>query len=107
MGTFLYKKTPVPFSKTVTASGTAERLSSTSILVKTFSFQAKKAASDNTGNVFLTTDADLAAGTKEGFEIKPGQTVFHFDEANPADLYDYWIDADNSGDGLVGIYVPA
>jgi hypothetical protein len=93
-------------AKTVTTPGTAEALVGSETYVRSLTLQAKKAAGDNTGNVFIGVSG-LDQGVNEMIELEPGQTFTLTAPAgtkiNIATLY---IDADNAGDGVVGIYIP-
>jgi hypothetical protein len=92
--------------KTVTTPGTAEAIVGSEAYVRSLTLQAKKAAGDNTGNVFIGVSG-LDQGVNEMIELEPGQTFTLTAPAgtriNIATLY---IDADNAGDGVVGIYIP-
>jgi type 1 glutamine amidotransferase len=96
----------------VAASGTAERLVPTTTIRKmarTVILQAKKAAADNTGNVFIGVKdgvIDLAAGSVEYLELMPGD-YWEWPGPAPIDLSNLWIDADTNADGVVGFYDPA
>ncbi|MCK5613879.1 hypothetical protein KAR91_69090 [Candidatus Pacearchaeota archaeon] len=82
--------------KSVTAAGTAERLSSTSIPILSVVVKAKRA---NTGdNVYVgTTDVS----SSEGFILAKGDSV----SINIDDLNKVLIDVDTSGDGVSYLYV--
>ena len=101
------EKTPVKVTQFVGTVSTAEPLASDGTFARAVYLQARKAAADNTGNVFVGL-SDLDQGTAELFELEPGDT---FQLEMPAgckvDLNDIYVDADTADDGVVGWYVPA
>ena len=84
--------------KTVTAAGTAERISATSILVSTVTFRASKG---NTNDVYI---GDSGVGNSYP-DLDANQTVT-FEAPTIAgnvegiNLYNIWVDADTNGEGV-------
>ena len=85
--------TLVSSEKTVSASGTAEALSSSSQRVKSLVLVTKRG---NTGQVYLG-GADVASTTNDGLE--PGGSLM-IPAVNWLDLADIYIDADVNGEGV-------
>ena len=95
---------PKTGSKTVTTAGTAEALSSTTMIVSLVDIVAKKATGDNTGSVYIG-DSTVDKDSNQTIELVPGGT---FDTRSMAgghqiDLSKLYIDADNNGDGVTWI----
>jgi len=91
-------------SKTVAAAGTAERLVSTTTVVRWVAFTAKKVAGANTGTVYLG-DSTVDSTSPQYQPLPAG----YYWEPNwhglCVDLYDIWIDAATTGDGVVFNYI--
>lgn len=92
--------------KVVLAAGTRERLVAAPLEVKALVIQADPL---NTGNIYLG-ESDVTA-TKcvlleegRGIEITPEDT-FSDEDFVVIDLYDIWIDAETSGDGVYISYI--
>ena len=94
-------------NKTVAVAGTREALASaatTATMVRQLTVCAKRAAADNTGNIFIG-DSTLDQGVKEGIELAPGEKwEFPVPQGQWMDLSDVFIDADNADDGVVYVY---
>ena len=98
---------PVAITKAVTTASTAVPL----VAVATYAIKivlcAKKAAADNTGNVFIGTST-LDQGVAEGLELDPGDSwEFEAPGGMEMNLADFYIDADTAADGVVGFYIPS
>lgn len=95
--------------KTVTAAGTAERLSSTSIEVLAASIQVE---SDNTGVIVIggstvsVTDYGSYLPVPTAGATPPAFNLARPDKGN-IDLMDVWIDSSVSGDGVSVSYIEA
>ena len=100
------EKTPVLITQFIATASTAEALIGSETFARSVHLQAKKATTDNTGNIFIGLSG-LDQGTAEVFELAPGDS---FDLDMPAgtkiDLNDIYIDADTNNDGVVGWYIP-
>ena len=81
--------------KVVAAAGTAERLVSANTRCSEVTITAE---SDNTGDIVSTVVA--AAATRRGVPLVPGASY----TIKIEDLYQLWIDADVSSDGVVFVY---
>lgn len=91
-------------AQVVAAPATAVALTTTEIHAKTVSIQAKKAASDNTGNVFIGPTG-LTRGTVEGIELEPGdEYTLPIPAGDFIDLRSIYVDADTAADGVVVLY---
>ena len=96
--------TLVKVHKFVTTAGTAEHLVASPLHAEALCLQAKRATTDNTGNVHIGL-SDLDAGVIEYIELAPGDYWEPpIPEGRDINLYDLWIDADTSGDGVTGFY---
>ena len=94
-------------TKTVSTASTAVQLSANVIHARKIVLQAKKVGGDNTGNVFIGP-AGLDQGVLEYVELRPGDYwEFEVNKGEPFLLSDLYLDADTSGDGVVGFYIPA
>lgn len=86
-------------TKTVTAAGTAERLSATSSRYHMIVLQAE---CDNTGNIHI---GGSSVDSSNGILLDACES-FTFTGSNnkgsniPFDLYEIWIDADTNGEGV-------
>jgi len=99
------KKTLTIFVKTAT-SGTQVALVAAETFCRAFSIQAKKVGGNNTGNVFIGAAA-VSVGDAEVFDLTPGSSISPDIPAGvKIDLNEIFIDVDNTGDGVVGWYVP-
>jgi len=100
------EKTPVAVSQFIAVASTAEALVASETFARELYLQAKKAAGDNTGNVFIGLST-LDQGVAELFELAPGDTYrLPMPAGTKVDLNDIYIDADNANDGVVGWYIP-
>lgn len=100
-------RSAVAISKAVTTPSTAVPLSSTRIYASSLFLMAKKAASDNTGNVFIGASG-LDQGVDEGIELRPGDYWEpYIKDSEKIDLSTVYIDADTAADGVVGFYTKA
>lgn len=105
------EKTPVKVTQFVAVASTAEALVASETFAREVHLQARKAAADNTGNVFIGL-SDLDQGVAELFELTNTIGADHnrFDLVMPpgtkVDLNDIFVDADNATDGVVGWYIP-
>ena len=89
--------------KTVTTAGTAEALSSTDLVVRSFTIRAK---SDNGGNVYIgNSDIDstgLWLAASETYNYTP---THHTQGTHKGtNLADWYIDVDTNGEGVVVAY---
>ena len=96
----------VGVTKTVTATGTAERLVAVrNTWFRKFAIVAKKVTGANTGNVYIGP----SGVNKTNFQyvvLEPGDYwEFESPGGTVLDLSSFWIDAATSGDGITGFYV--
>jgi len=100
------EKTPVAVSQFIATPSTAEALVGSETFARVLHLQAKRAAADNSGNVFVGLTG-LDSGAAEMFELEPG-AVFSFEmpAGTKIDLNDVYIDSITATDGVVGWYVP-
>jgi len=100
-------KTVTGVVKVVAATGTAVPLTAGSVPASWVGIQAKKVATDNTGNVFIGVTG-LAAGSAEFLELAPGgYQEISAPAGQSIDLNDIYIDALTNDDGVVALYIPA
>lgn len=92
--------------QTVTAAGTAERLTSTSVPVVSVAITAE---TDNTGLIAVGGSTVVAAlATRRGIPLAAGESVtFTLSQDGVDELSDVWIDSTVSGDGVTYAYVEA
>ena len=84
--------------KVVAAAGTAERLVSVNTRCSEVTITAE---SDNTGDIVIGDSTVVAsAATRRGVPLVPGASY----TIKIEDLYQLWIDADVSSDGVVFVY---
>ena len=94
-------------SKAVATPSTAVPLVASSTMASYLIFTAKRAASDNTGNIFFG-GSGLDQGVAEGVEMYPGDVYeWPLRPGEVVDLTDIYIDADTASDGVVFTYSPA
>ena len=99
-------KAPIGFTKANVTPGTKLALSATHIRCTYVEVSAKRAAADNTGNVFIG-GTGLVAGTAEQVELAPGDVWWREARSGECfDLYDIYMDADTATDGVAGYYIP-
>ena len=95
---------PMCFKKTVAASGTAERLTTSNLAVVYVSIQA---FDDNTNGIFIG-DSQVDKTLFNGIELN-GREAVTFGAIQPGmgmdliSLKDIWIDADTTSDGVTVI----
>lgn len=90
--------------KTVSVAGTAVPIVVASTYARVLELQARLVAGDNTGNIFFGL-SDLDKGVAELFELTPGDSIrIAVEKGERIDLANYYIDADNNSDGVVGWY---
>ena len=101
------EKTLVAVSQFVATPTSAENLVVSETFARSVYLQAKRAAADNSGNVFIGLSG-LDSGVAEMFELEPG-AVFSFEmpAGTKIDLNDVYVDSITADDGVVGWYVPA
>lgn len=110
----IYPATTVRTARTLTdcrlfvgSAGTAEALFAAETFCCAVYLQAKKAAADNTGNVFLGL-SDVVKASLEYIELAPGDYWEpHIPDGVKIDLATVYIDADTTAEGVVGMYIPA
>lgn len=93
--------------KVVAASGTAERLSATSLAINRITIAAE---TDNVNPVVVGgSDVVAALATRKGIPLSATSPPITFDaEVDGVDeLGDIWIDAVTAGEGVTFIYTPA
>lgn len=89
--------------KTISSAGTAEQLSTTSVMGRSFFLENP---SSQSGSVYVADTQANAQGSLR-HAIAPGERMQVVGDAEgsgnvlPIDLSDLWIDADNTGEGLV------
>ena len=97
---------PVGITKANVTPGTKLPLSATHLRVIYVELTAKRAADNNTGNVFIG-GTGLAAGSAEQIQLEEGDQWSRTARLGECfDLYEMYIDADTATDGVVGYYVP-
>jgi len=98
---------PVEIVKTVPSSGTAVKLSATTLLVKTFGVMAKKITGANSGKIYLGMST-VNASSHQIIELSAND-YFEWPVVSGAviDLANIYIDASVNDDGVVGFYIPA
>lgn len=98
-------------NKTVTTAGTAERLSSTDLIVRMAEIQA---ASDNTGLMFIGTSSSTASAANgialtKGTATVPSGVLEIGNMSNQSgprvNLKDIWVDSATNGDQVNVLYV--
>jgi hypothetical protein len=89
--------------KVITAAGTAERLSTASVGMRTVTIQA---LITNTGNIAIGgATVDVTPGSERGATLVPGAaTVIGGSTEGEDDLRDIWIDAAVNGEGVSYFY---
>jgi hypothetical protein len=96
------KISPVGGAKTVTASGTAEALVASSTDAQKLFVEAK---SGNTGAVYFG-DSAVDKTTSKQVTLLQGQSAdVHADGGYKLDINEFYIDADNNGDGIDFLYI--
>lgn len=94
---------PVEFTKTVSASGTPEQVTTTQSSFHSAIIIGKNAArTDNTGTVYLGI---TAANDSQFIEVAPGETLALNAPANMLfDWQDFYLDVDTNDDGIYVFY---
>jgi hypothetical protein len=96
------KISPTGGSKTVSASGTAEALVASSTDAQMLFVEAK---SGNTGAIYFG-DSNVNKTTSKQITLLQGQSVdVHADGGYKIDINEFYIDADNNGDGVGFLYI--
>lgn len=93
--------------KAVTAGGTAERLSTTSVAINSIRIMA---ATANTNPVVIGgSDVVAAVGTRKGIALRATDPPITLDaETDGVDeLSDIWVDAVTNGEAVTYVYTPA
>lgn len=90
------------FDKTVSATGTAERLISSATQCSSYTISAKPG---NTGDVYLG-NSDVSTSDPP---LQPGDSIsWAGGQKKPtADLREIWVDVDTNGEGVDVWYTPA
>lgn len=89
--------------KIIAAAGTAERLSSASVAMRSVTIQALLT---NTGNIAIGGETvDVTPGSQRGAILIPGAaTVIAGSSEGEDDLQDVWVDAAVTGEGVSYFY---
>lgn len=96
-----------PLTKPVAVAGTGVPFADDGTFALKFGITAKKAGGDNVGVVFVG-DATVDKDAQQGIPLAPGDYMeWEASEGKKFDLNDWYVDADNVGDGINGVYVPA
>ncbi len=94
-------------AQTVTTPGTAVGLTTGTVWARGLSFMAKKATGNNTGAVYVG-DSSVDAVTNQQMQMNP---LDFYEPDIPedvcVDLKDLYVDAGNSGDGVIAHYIKA
>ena len=99
------EKTPVALVKTVTEAGTAEAMALAETFCRDLSLQARKAAGENAGEVYIGKIVNESF--VKLFQLIPGQSIKRAcPEGTKLNLADLYIDAASAGDGVTGWYTP-
>jgi len=88
---------------TVSTPGTAVRVSSTDLFVHDATFIATRADGKNVGTVYLGTSS-VDRSTDRQMPMAPDAVQPYYTEGKHINLADFYIDADNSGDGICVLY---
>lgn len=84
--------------KTVSAAGTAERLSTISVACGMLIVSAD----DNNADVVVigNSDVDASQATRKGLVLFPGQTEPYWSPTSRISLRDVWVDSETNNDGV-------
>lgn len=94
-------------SQTVTTPGTGVAIRGVSTEVIWFTVVAKKTGGDNTGVVYFG-DSEVDNTATQEIPLSPGDSFsFTAPEGAKVNLTNWYIDADNSGDGVTFVYLLA
>lgn len=93
------------YTRTITTSGTAIRVSATDLLVRSFVIQAK---STNTGVAYVG-GSDVLASSANGIALTAGSSIAFVavgerKDVNMYNLTNFWVDTTNSGDKILITY---
>ena len=95
--------TPTQITKTVAAIATPEAIAADGTYFRTATLIGKKAArTNNAGTVYIGIGA---TNDTQAYPVQPGESItLTMPAGEKGDLNDWYIDAENAGDGLVVIY---
>ena len=88
---------------TVSTPGTAVRVSSTDLFVHDATLIATRADGKNVGTVYIGT-SDVDHSSDRQMPMAPDAVQTYYTEGKHLNLADFYVDADNSGDGICVLY---
>ena len=100
-----FTKPLVLLTKTVAASGVAESFVDDPVPVNYMAIMAKKATGANTGAIFIGTSTVNKTSSQQ-IKLNPDDRyVMELPVGVTIDLKTFYIDADNTDDGITGFYL--